>query len=161
MGGTKKGISPFSAPMLFALDYTMANIVTRNEDLIRRIVYDSYDPTEYERTEEFLRSWDYNIETGKADGTKLSAKFEQNLDIMTINSELAQHASPFVNGPDWWYDAREYLADIIYNGRAGKAFGHGPWTRKRDVWKPLMKTVESKINSWYAKGLELAGIVLK
>lgn len=156
----KKGQNSLTAPMIYALDYTMRKIVERNKELVLRIVYSAYTPYEYETTMEFLDSWTYKVDAGKSGGTKASGEFLQDYEEMRVNLDKAQHGSPFENGPDWWYDAREYLADIIYNGKAGKVFGRGPWTRKRDAWKPLMKTVESKINMWYRDGLEEAGIVL-
>lgn len=160
MGSTSRMEGNISAPLIHALDYTMQRIVERNKELILKIVYNAYSPAEYERTLEFLDSWNYSIEAGTTGGKKATGEFGQDYEEMSINLDKGQHGSPFLNGPDWWYDARDYLADIIYNGHAGKAFGRGPWTRKRDVWKSLMKTVESKIYMWYQRGLEEAGMVV-
>lgn len=154
------GMDTINAPLVYALDYTMAKIVERNRELVLRIIYDGYEPSVYERTNQFLDSWLYTINPSSAGKTKVSGLFTQDTETMRVDNDKGQHGSPLENGPDWWYDAREYLADIIYNGNAGHAFGRGPWTRKRDVWKPLMKTVNSKIYKWYRDGLQKAGMVL-
>lgn len=151
-----------SSPMTQALNYTMEQIVARNKELILKIIYDNYSPKSYERTREFLESWKYEIHTFRRTGLSMvSATFEQNLESMSVNNEKAQHGSPFIYGEDWWKDSREYLADIIYNGKSGKVFGRGPWTRKRDVWTPLIQSVESKIYKWYKDGLENVGLFVK
>ena len=153
-----KGGNSLTAPMIFALDYTMSKIVERNKELILRIVYSAYTPSEYETTMEFLNSWTYKLDVGKSGSIKATGEFLQDYEEMRINLDKGQHGSPLENGPDWWYDAREYLADIIYNGNAGHVFGRGPWTRKRDAWKPLIESVGNKIYTWYREGLQKAGI---
>lgn len=151
-----------ASPLTQALNYTMEQIVARNEELILKIIYNNYSPESYDRTREFLESWKYEIHTFRRTGWSIvSATFEQDPESMSVNNAKAQHGSPLIYGEEWWQDSREYLADIIYNGKSGKIFGHGPWTRKRDVWTPLMKSVESKIYKWYKDGLTQAGLVVK
>ena len=158
-------VSKLSPPLVVALDYVLQQISERNEDLIMRIIYNNYTPEVYERTDEFRQAWDYGINSG---GNKISSVFgytetsSEAGKTMHYNPALGQHGTPdYFNQSiiDAWGDAREYLAEIIYEGKTSLVFGHGPWTRKRDVWSELIKSVESKaLTTWFERGLQYAGL---
>lgn len=152
-----------SGPVAIALDYVLKQIMARNKELVQKIVYDKYSPEVYERTGEFKEAWDYimQVKGNKIEGTFFGPSTNPDL-IPTVNPMLGQHASPTENGPEWWYDAREYLAEVIYQGNHNGLFGRGPWANKRDVWKPLIDTVDSKATStWFLQGLKLAGLKVR
>lgn len=158
-------VSKLSPPLVVALDYVLQQIAERNEDLIMRIIYNNYNPEVYERTDEFREAWDYSLSSG---GNQVMGTFgysETSSDagrIMHYNPEKGQHGTPDSFGQDImnaWGDAREYLAEIIYEGKSSKVFGHGPWTRKRDVWLPLIKSIEAKaMTKWFEDGMKYAGL---
>ena len=159
-------VSRFAPPLVVALDYVLQQISERNEGLIMRIIYNNYTPEVYERTDEFRQAWDYGINSG---GNKISSVFgytetsSEAGKIMHYVPEYGQHGTPDSFGEDImkaWGDAREYLAEIIYEGiKKKKVFGPGPWTRKRDVWSELIKSVESKaLTTWFERGLQYAGL---
>lgn len=120
------------------------DIMDLNEKKIQKVVYDSYSPSIYDRSYEFLNAWSKDKAKQNSpnsvqctmyyDGDKMSIGWP------STDPELpgyGKHASAIDN-----FDAREYLADIIYQGLAGPAFGVGPshsgeWAEKRDAWKAL------------------------
>jgi hypothetical protein len=144
-------------------DYIVQKIWNENRELVRIIVYEAYQPVKYKRTGDFQNAWD--TKAGSS-GTKATGEFYYNWESMSVgypstnpNSEqFGRHASAIDN-----FDARPYLADIIYNGLAGPAFGSGnrdgAWARKRDVWKQLQKRVgKSKIAQWFEESLTSQGV---
>lgn len=158
-------VSKLSPPLIVALDYVLQQIAERNEDLIMRIIYNNYNPEVYERTDEFRQAWDYSLSSKSNQALGTFSYSETSSDagrIMHYNPALGQHGTPDSFGQDImnaWGDAREYLAEIIYEGKSSKVFGHGPWTRKRDVWSQLIKTVDSKaMSTWFERGLKYAGL---
>ena len=148
-----------TSPLVQALNHVLRQIFDRNKELVMRIIYENYSPEYYTRTFEFANSWDYTLSSREG---KVSAIFNYDPDKMDYNPAKGQHGTPDELGPDIqaaWGDAREYLAEIIYEGKSGKVFGRGPWTRKRDVWKPLIDSVESKaLSTWFEQGLKQAGV---
>lgn len=161
-----KGIvSKLSPPLVVALDYVLQQISERNEALIMRIIYNNYTPEIYDRTYEFRQAWDYSLSSGgnQVLGTFGYTETSSNAGkIMHYKPELGQHGTPDAFGEaiqSAWGDAREYLAEIIYQGKSSHVFGYGPWTRKRDVWKPLMKSIDSKaMSTWFERGMKYAGL---
>lgn len=158
-------VSRLSPPLVVALDYVLQQISERNEDLIMRIIYNNYNPEVYERTDEFREAWDYSLSSGGKQAMGTFSYSETSSDagrIMHYVPALGQHGTPESFGQDImnaWGDAREYLAEIIYEGKSSKVFGRGPWTRKRDVWSELIKSVESKaLTTWFERGLKYAGL---
>lgn len=158
-------INKLSPPLVVALDYVFQQISERNEDLIMRIIYNNYNPEVYERTDEFRQAWDYSLSSGGNQAMGTFGYTETSSDagrIMHYVPEYGQHGTPDSFGEDImnaWGDAREYLAEIIYEGKSSKVFGHGPWTRKRDVWSELLKSVEAKaMSTWFERGLKYAGL---
>lgn len=137
-----------------AVDYVVQKIWNENREIVRKIVYEAYQPTEYERTYEFKEAWDFDVKTL---GNYVEGKFFYDPRLLTVNPEEGQHASVIDGSP-----MTEYLAEIIYQGMSGKIFGKGPWTRKRNAWNELVKVVgKQKLNNWMYEGLQLAGLKVK
>ena len=148
--------------------YVAQKIWNEHRSLVRIMVYEAYNPSDYVRSGEFKEAWDTshssNISTGKAQG-----KFEYDPDSMSVgypsteygSREYGKHASAIDN-----FDARPYLAEIIYEGMAGPAFGHGvedgAWHNKRDVWEALNKKIgKGKIKQYFQQGMQMQGIKYK
>lgn len=131
------------------------------------MIYESYSPEMYERTNEFKEAW--GIET-KMLSNSLQGIFEYKPDKMKVGSN-GQHSS-IITGED----VRPYLAEIIYQGLAGD-FGYGDsdsgkhyakdnprfssqaWAKKRDVWNELIKRMGSrKMKEWIKSGFDFVGI---
>lgn len=151
-----------------AVDLLVQKIWNENRELVRKLVYDVYNPSTYDRTGEFKEAWDtdstVNILSGKA-----QASFFYAPDKMSVEHGI--HSS--IYGDD---DYREYLAETIYQGLSGD-FGYGentgvkryaknnplfsgePWARRRDVWVQLEKQVgRSKLKSWMKECFEKVGL---
>lgn len=160
-----------------AVDYTMEKIYEENADLIDKYVYDAYTPQLYMRTGQFRNAWRYltkrtsGLHIGQVGGGVLG-KMYYAPELMDYVPEEAQHGTPSresiltmnYNEDTWnelvsnWGDARDYLADILYNGNTGPLFGDGDWRKKRDAWTPLIKKLDTKIFKWFEDGMRLQGL---
>ena len=45
------------------VDYVVQKLWEENRDLVQKIVYDGYQPEEYERTNEFKEAWNTEVKT--------------------------------------------------------------------------------------------------
>lgn len=135
---------------------------TINKDLINEIVYGAGNPSAYERTYQFRdNAWKIDQSSRPIAG-KTHASLDYNPNGMVYVQENAQHGS-YYQPPG---DAREYLADIIYQGLSGPAFGNGPitgfWAEARDVWSRLIDATEGNLDQWIQEGFNKRGLkVLK
>ena len=159
--------------MANAIEYTMVKLFEENEELIEKYVYGAYPELYYDRTKQFLDAWNYKVKKTSSHhmtssiSSRVYAEFYYDPVVksggeivgspMEYIPEKAQHGSP-----DWphsavdkaWGDAREYLADIIYQGKSGPLFGDGPWRNKRDAWTPLINKLDrGKIFTWFEEGM--------
>ena len=144
-----------------AVDYVAQKIWNDNRELVRVIVYESYQPEKYKRTNEFREAWETDT---KLKNNVASGEFRYAPNEMTIGVN-GQHTS--IN-PKEERDVRPYLAEIIYEGLSGAIYQKGyardngfsgAWTRKRDVWKALNKKIgKRKIEQYFEEGMNMAGI---
>lgn len=147
------------------VNYVMEQMLKKHKEAIRQIVYNSYRPKIYERTGEFNKAWDTSVENGSAKN-EVQGKMFYDPDSMTVGQpstiigtpEYGRHASAIDN-----LDVRPYLAEIIYEGLSGPAFGHGvtsgQWHKKRDAWERLLKEIgESQVDKWIREGCNKAGL---
>lgn len=158
-----------------AVEYTMVKLFQENEELIQKYVYSAYSPEYYQRTGEFLDAWNYKVKKTSDHhnisytSSRVHSEFYYDPGVMHYNPSQAQHGTPvrdelYYRQPSpetWakvegaWGDAREYLADILYEGKGGPLFGNGPWRKKRDAWTPLLKTLDrGKIFRWFEEGMQ-------
>lgn len=137
-----------------AVDYVVQKIWNENRELVRLIVYESYQPSMYERTGEFKEAWDTSV---KSLGSYIEGEFKYDPKTMVANPALGQHASVVTGEP-----SASYLADIIYQGLAGHIFGTGYWTKKRDAWSALDKWLTNNtFRKIFEEGMTKAGIPWK
>lgn len=151
-----------------AIDYVVQKIWNDNRELVRTVVYEAYQPEEYERTGEFKEAWDTEV---KIIGDKVQGTFKYAPEKMSVGSN-GQHSS-VIDGAD----IRSYLADIIYQGlsgdfgwgkpnRAGKHYARNnplfageAWTKKRNAWKELNKRIGTrKIQQYFEEGMRRSGL---
>ena len=143
-----------------AVDYVVKQILTENEQLIQKIVYDGYTPVEYDRTGQFKKAWDTNTHIT---GNKVTGEMAYDPDKMTA---IGNHHASIVDGQP----IQEYLADIIYEGLAGAIYQEGyakydkrfkgqAWTKKRDVWNALIKWLgPNRIRKLFEEGMRKQGL---
>ena len=137
-----------------AIDYVVQKIWNDNRELIRTIVYESYQPEEYERTGEFKEAWDTDV---KRLGNFVRGEMKYDPRELTVNYNKWQHGSAYLQQP-----MTTYLAEVIYQGLSGDLFGEGPWTKKRDVWAALNREVGiRKIKQYFEEGMRRSGIKFK
>lgn len=133
----------------------LAGIQEWNEKEIDRTVYEAGEPSEYNRTFEFREAWEGKI----TDSTPKEVKGEFTyMPNMMTTIERGVHASVIV---DYGYldDIRAYLAEIIYEGKAGHIMGEGFWTQPRNAWERLIKIVGgAKMKTWINRGAKKAGL---
>ena len=145
-----------------AVEYILQRIYTENEALINELVYNAYSPVQYDRTGEFGKAWSTETETG---GNLVMGEFKYDPEKMSVDYESGQHSSV-------WYqaDAREYLADIIFNGMAGAIYEPGyaksssrfagqAWTQERNASAKLDEWLTNrKFRKIFEEGMTRAGI---
>ena len=156
-------------PLQKAVQYVVQKIWNENREVVRLVVYEVYQPTEYDRTMGFLNAWDFTGEyynppsmNSVAHGEFYFKPSEMPLGSTDPNSgDYAQHIG--IAGSYKGEDAREYLADIIYgNIKWGSGFGIGDWQRKRDAWTELNKRIgRRKMKQWMKEGMEAAGLTVQ
>lgn len=130
-------------PLQQAVKYTVDKIKELNLQEIDEIVY-SYTPSEYGRTYTFRDAWDYEL----GGGSGISADFHW------APEHLGYHPS-IVTGDD----IRDGLADIIYQGQAGRILGEGFWTKKRDAFKALQNALgKNQLRKFFEAGMTSAGL---
>lgn len=137
------------------VDEILKGIEEWNQREIERVVYAAGQPEVYQRTYEFEDAWEGKVT--KSEPHEVEGEFTYMPNMMTT-VEPGIHASVIV---DYGYidDVRPYLAEIIYEGLAGKIFGTGFWTEKRDAWERLIKIVGgSKMKTWINRGARRAGL---
>lgn len=143
--------------------YIAEKIQEENKVLVQQIVYDAYKPSTYNRSGEFKEAWSVSTEENYA-RNNVSATFEYDPSKLTTgsinpeDSDFGQHISA-TSGREM----TDGLAEVIYQGLAGPAFGAGPqtgaWARKRDAWNRLLKVVgKRKINDWFIAGCNMYGL---
>ena len=122
--------------------YIVQKIWNENRELIRVLIYESYEPSMYERTGEFKEAWATKTSIS---GNKVSGVFEYKPDKLTVNREKWQHGYIYMSGgAEHETTMTTYLADVIYQGLAGHIFGEGPWTKKRNAWAELNRWLTKK-----------------
>lgn len=147
-----------------AVDYIVQKIWNENRELIRLIVYEAYQPSRYNRTGEFKEAWDTKV---NAKGNHIEGEFYYDWNKLTPGDDdpesprYGQHVSAIDR-----FLMTEYLAEVIYQGKAGPAFGRGvqtgPWVDKRDVWSVLDKWLSNAtFRRIFEEGMTKAGIPWK
>ena len=147
-----------------AVDYIVQKIWNENRELIRLIVYEAYQPSRYNRTGEFKEAWDTKVNTK---GNHIEGEFYYDWNKLTPGDDdpesprYGQHVSAIDR-----FLMTEYLAEVIYQGKAGPAFGNGvhtgAWADKRDVWATLDKWLSNTtFRRIFEEGMTKAGIPWK
>lgn len=145
------------------IDYMITQIYKYNQEVIKDVVYNVYEPVLYDRTpnesESFLGAWTQDGET-VITGKHVRGTFEYDPSNLTDNGFMAHRA-------------KEALAEIIYEGLSGNfkdrggyakydpAFRGQAWTKKRDAWKKLLNGLGTRrIKKYFREGCAKQGIKL-
>ena len=146
-----------------AVDYVVQKIWNENRELVRKLVYDAYQPEEYERTGEFQEAWDTDV---KSKQNVVEGQFNYDPRLLTVDGE---HHGSIIDGQPM----TTYLAEIIYEGMSGAIYQSGyakdtprfkgeAWTKKRNVWKALLKWLgKRKLAQLFEEGMRLQGLEFK
>lgn len=130
-----------------AVDYVVEKIWEENRSIVEKVVYGAGSPSVYERTHTLAEAWTY--ESGGGGGISASFKSDP--------SALAPHPSALTGE-----DVRDGLIEIVYEGMAGLLFGEGFWTKKRDAFSALEKSLGvRKFNKFFQAGMTAAGLPWK
>lgn len=144
------------------VDYVVQKLWEENRDLIQKIVYDGYQPEEYERTNEFKEAWNTEVKTLN---NFVQGEFKYDSRLLTVDTDNGQHSS-LVDGTPM----TEYLAEVIYDGLSGAIYEPGyaknssrfkgqPWANKRDVWSALLKWFnKTKLRQLFEEGMRKEGL---
>ena len=144
------------------VDYVVQKLWEENRDLVQKIVYDGYQPEEYERTNEFKEAWNTDVKTLNS---FIQGEFKYDSRLLTVDTDNGQHSS-LVDGTPM----TEYLAEVIYDGLSGAIYEPGyaknssrfkgqPWANKRDVWSALLKWFnKTKLKQLFEEGMRKEGL---
>ena len=144
------------------VDYVVQKLWEENRDLVQKIVYDGYQPEEYERTNEFKEAWNTDVKTLNS---FIQGEFKYDSRLLTVDTDNGQHSS-LVDGTPM----TEYLAEVIYDGLSGAIYEPGyaknssrfkgqPWANKRDVWSALLKWFnKTKLRQLFEEGMRKEGL---
>ena len=144
------------------VDYVVQKLWEENRDLVQKIVYDGYQPEEYERTNEFKEAWNTDVKTLH---NAVQGEFKYDSRLLTVDTDNGQHSS-LVDGTPM----TEYLAEVIYDGLSGAIYEPGyaknssrfkgqPWANKRDVWSALLKWFnKTKLRRLFEEGMRQQGV---
>lgn len=145
------------------VDYIVQKIWNENRELIRLIVYEAYQPEQYDRTGEFKEAWATDVKTK---GNYVEGEFKYDPRLLTVDGE---HHSSIIDGQPM----TTYLAEVIYEGLSGAIYQSGyarnssafrgePWAKKRDVWDALLKRMgKKKIKQLFEEGIAKQGVNVK
>lgn len=143
------------------VDYVVQKLWEENQELVQKIVYDGYQPEEYERTDEFKEAWDTDVKTLH---NAVQGEFKYDSRLLTV-TDNGQHSS-LVDGTPM----TEYLAEVIYEGLSGAIYEPGyaknsarfagqAWANKRDVWSALLKWFNiTKLRQLFEEGMRQQGM---
>ena len=144
------------------VDYVVQKLWEENRDLVQKIVYDGYQPEEYERTNGFKEAWNTEVKTLN---NFVQGEFKYDSRLLTVDTDNGQHSS-LVDGTPM----TEYLAEVIYDGLSGAIYEPGyaknssrfkgqPWANKRDVWSALLKWFnKTKLRQLFEEGMRKEGL---
>lgn len=141
------------------VEYVMEKILEKNQEIVQKVVYDAYSPTDYNRTMQFKDAWETDVNTQSVTN-KVRGEFSYAPDklIPGSNDPYADNYGQHVSVIDGFL-MTDGLAEVIYEGLAGDIFGQGPWTRKRDAWTALWKAVgQRQMKNWIKEGCDKAGL---
>ena len=142
------------------VDYVVQKIWNENRELVRTVVYESYQPTEYDRTGQFKEAWSTQVKTK---GNMVTGEFYYDPDKL---DSFDGHHESIVDGQPM----QDYLAEIIYEGLSGAIYQKGyakyskrfkgqAWTKKRDAWKKLLKRIGTdKMKRMFEEGMRQQGL---
>ena len=162
-----------TTPLKLAVRILMEKILEVNDDTIKRVVYNAPGrpllPGSYQSTTEFLNAWDIAVHSSKAIKTSdIQGSFFYKPSEMNAvppcaeNNHMGQHHGIGQSGDSFYGDSRDYLADIIYQGLAGPAYGDGYWRKKRDAFNELVKIVGRRnFNKWFLEAMQDVGLNVK
>lgn len=143
-----------------AVDYVVQKLWNENRELVRKIVYDAYQPEQYERTGEFKEAWDTSV---KSTQNVVEGQFNYDPRLLTVDGE---HHGSIIDGQPM----TTYLAEVIYEGLSGDiyqggyarnnpAFKSEAWAQKRDVWTALNKWfTKTKLRELFEEGMRAQGL---
>lgn len=145
------------------VEYVLDKIMETNQKIIWEVVYNADSPSVYERTGEFAEAWSTQVHTASHLKHDVEGSMFYNPSEMSVGSDdmesadYGQHIG--VAPPYQGVDSRQYLADIIYQGLAGPAFGNGYWRKQRDAFSQVVEQVgPDNFNKWFIEGCRANGI---
>lgn len=157
-----------------AAEFAADEILKLNAEKIQTWVYNKYNPISYKRTMNskgsFKEAWGTEVKQG---GHSVEIEMDYDPKKMETGHPYYDDGEPLItyDAPDGrgrhvsvldGVDSREYLAEIIYEGLAGDIFGEGKWTKPRNAFKQLDKTLgKGKLATYIEKGMRKAGLKFK
>ena len=131
-----------------AIDEVIERIFVELQDEIRRDIYGTYTPKDYDRTEGLLEAWKHETR-----GLFGNIEFQPNM--LPVNPSAFQHSSPY------GWDVRDRIFDILESGYGAYNYKKGKPIPPRRMWDDFLAKIDSKIDRWIQIALRRQGLVLE
>jgi hypothetical protein len=142
------------------IDEVAYKLLLRLQEIIEREVYDAGSPNWYQRHKMIgglLGSFE------KSDTTISGQSVESEISQNNMSMELDE--DNFVHGSNFWSvanDIRDFLSEIIIEGKSGPLFGDGFFREPRDFWKPFLELFSNgEADNLIEKAMTQRGMVWK
>ncbi len=142
-----------------ARDRALEGTGKKTEDVVKKRidtdVYDVGDPKEYIRTFELRES--IKSSNIKSSGDIAEVEIKHDTSLIHSNPSLNQHASA-IDGSS----SVDSIAEIVHDGKSGKLFGQGFWTKKRPYMDNAKEEMEDgKYKQFMMEELKRMGYKVK
>lgn len=115
---------------------------------IQRDIYAKYSPSDYQRTEGLLKSWQKRV-------GMLDAELWFDPSILKVNPEKWQHSSQYVGG-----NTSAQILDILEAGYRAYNMNTGKPIPSRPMWQNFIRDVENNFDKWMRAALRHQGLMV-
>ena len=137
------------------IEEVMGKLLIDLKEFIESEVYSAGSPETYDRQRE-PKGLLGSFEIGDAEKNKksVSSTIKHEPELMNSSPEDYIHGSPDYE-PN---DIRQFLAEIIIEGKSGLRWGNGWWRSPRDFWQPFIKVFKMNGDKYIQDGFKSRGI---
>lgn len=115
---------------------------------IQRDIYGKYSPSDYQRTEGLLNSWQKRV-------GMLDAELWFDPSRLALSPASWQHSSQYDGG-----DTRAQILDILEAGYRAYNMNTGKSIPSRPVWQNFIRDVENNFDKWMRAALRHQGLMV-
>jgi hypothetical protein len=121
------------------IDEVSKELLEKLLEVIHAVVYDPFHPKKYNRLGDnggLLDDWDKTNPV--ISGNTIESEISEYPDRMVLDAPGFTHGSLYYD-PN---DVRDFLSELIIEGKSGDLFGEGFWRSSRDFWTPFLQLID-------------------